>query len=108
MVNETGSGKPGYGRERLNSPGRFGPDPRISIRARGELYAAPRGSVEKPRFEAGVLASHAAWEIKPNRRVRPRGTRRRRLRAAQALHRANIRAATAAASRLRFTAVAVR
>ena len=68
----------------------------------------PQGAVEKPRFEAGGMASHAAWEREPNRRVRPRGTRIRRLKAAQALHRANKRAATAAASRLRFTAVAVR
>ena len=36
MVNETGSGKPGIKRELSSSPSRFGPGPRISIRARGK------------------------------------------------------------------------
>ena len=66
------------------------------------------GLLKNPVSEAGGMAGHAAWESKPNRRVRTPGTRIRRFRAAQALHRTNKRAARAAASRLRFTAVAVR
>ena len=66
------------------------------------------GLLKNPVSGAGVLAAHAAAEREPNRRVRARCVLIRRLKAAQALHRANIPAATAAASRLRFTALAVR
>ena len=71
-------------------------------------YPPLTGLLKNPVSGAGVWASHAACESKPHRRVRPPGTRRRRLRAAQALQGANKRAAIAAASRLRFTAIAVR
>lgn len=49
------------------------------------------GLLNNPVFGTSVLAAHAAWESKPNRRVRPRWTRIRRFRAAHALHRANKR-----------------
>ena len=67
-----------------------------------------KGLLNNPFSEAGGMAAHAAAESKPQRRERPRCARIRLLRAAQALQRANKCAATAAASRLRLTAVAVR
>ena len=73
------------------------------------LRCLPRRGLLNNRFlERGGLAAHAAAESKPARRTMARCVRIRRPRAAQALQRANIRAATVAASRLRLTALAVR
>ena len=51
------------------------------------------GLLKNPVSEVGGVAVHAAAQSKPNRRAKARWTRSQRLRAAQALQRADIRAA---------------